>query len=285
MFPANAASKLFPHVKYVMDKFRHKLPKDVLKRHAKDVSKTLVASDYKHNRVDDPTMISDKQEKKVKKYVKDFLDKAVLKHHEHEKRRVDNQVRHGSDKAGEPSAAEAMTSVETPGVTGPDDDIVMSDVEDAPASSPERKRKREEDSDMLDASLTPDETQSLKRVKEEDTTEEPSPPPPPPPPPEAGMVDVMLTPSQAEEYSHDQVEAQRIADEAEQDRIRQEEALERENEEAMREFEMEQKNQQSITSNGMVNGTHIDSTVGGCGDGSAKHTSDGRNKQQEIRGQ
>lgn len=239
-----------------MDKFRHKLPKDVLKRHAKDVSKTLVASDYKHNRVEDPTMISAKQERKVKKYVKDFLDKAVIKHQEHEKRRVDHKVTPGSEKLGESSAADAMTSVETEGGPGPDDDIVMSDIEDAPISSPERKRKREEDSDILDASLTPDEAQSLKRVKEDETTEEPSPPPPPPPPPEAGMVDVMLTPSQADEYSQEQVEAQRLADEAEQDRIRQEEALERENEEAMREFELEQKNQHVTTSNGLINGTH-----------------------------
>lgn len=262
-----------------MDKFRHKLPKDVLKRHAKDVSKTLVASDYKHNRVEDPTMISEKQEKKVKKYVKDFLDKAVIKHHEHEKRKGGQKATFGSEKAGESGAAETITSVETPEGPGPDDDIVMSDVEDVPASSPERKRKREEDSDMLDASLTPEETQSLKRVKEDEATEEPSPPPPPPPPPEAGMVDVMLTPSQADEYSQEQVEAQRLADEAEQDRIRQEEALERENEEAMREFEMEQKNQHATTSNGMVNGTHMDSTVGGCDDGSTKHASDGRSKQ------
>lgn len=282
---ADAKFKIFPHVKYVMDKFRHKLPKDVLKRHAKDVSKTLVASDYKHNRVDDPTMISEKQEKKVKKYVKDFLDKAVIKHHEHEKRKGDHKTRDGLEKAGESSAAEAITSVETPGGTGPDDDVVMSDVEDAPASSPERKRKRDEDSDMPDASLTPDETQSLKRIKEDETTEEPSPPPPPPPPPEAEMVDVMLTPSQADEYSQEQVEAQRLADEAEQDRIRQEEALERENEEAMREFEMEQKNQHATTSNGMVNGTLLSSTVGGCEDERTKHASDERNKQQEILGQ
>lgn len=30
--------QLSPHVKYVMDKFKHKLPKDDLKRYAKEVS-------------------------------------------------------------------------------------------------------------------------------------------------------------------------------------------------------------------------------------------------------
>ena len=31
------AAKLFPHIKYVMDKFKSKLPKDDLKRFAKEV--------------------------------------------------------------------------------------------------------------------------------------------------------------------------------------------------------------------------------------------------------
>lgn len=227
-------------------------------------------------------MISAKQEKKVKQYVKSFLDKAVSKHQEHEKRKVDDKARPGSEKAGESSAAEAITSMETP--AGADDDIVMSDVDDNLVSSPERKRKREEDSDMLDASLTPDETQSLKRVREDGSTEEPSPPPPPPPPPETGIPEVMLTPTQIDDFSEEQVEAQRLADEAEQDRIRQEEALERENEEAMREFEMEQKNQHVASSNGMVNGTYVDSTVGGHDEGSTKHVGGGRHKHRETCG-
>lgn len=274
--------KLFPHVKYVMDKFRHKLPKDVLKRHAKDVSKTLVSSDYKHNRVEDPTFISDKQEKKVKKYVKDFLDKAVVKHHEHEKRKSERPVADGSEKAGDLSTTEAVVSVETPGAPIADDDVVMSDVEDMPASSPERKRKRDEDIDLPDASLTPEEPPLMKRLKEEDTAEDMSPPPPPPPPPEAGMAG--MTPSQVDEFSHEQEEeAQRLADEAEQDRIRQEEALQRENEEAMREFELEQKNQHAATSNGMVNGGTYSGT--GCDGEAMKHENDGRNNNQEILGQ
>lgn len=72
-----------------MDKFRHKLPKDELKKFAKEVNKKLVASDYKNKRVDDPTSISPKLEKKVKKYVKDFLERAVEKFKEHEKKKVE----------------------------------------------------------------------------------------------------------------------------------------------------------------------------------------------------
>ena len=62
-----------------MDKFRNKLPKEDLKKFAKEIGKKLVASDFKHNRVEDPTKITDKQEKKVKKYVKEFFDKAVAR--------------------------------------------------------------------------------------------------------------------------------------------------------------------------------------------------------------
>lgn len=251
-----------------MDKFRHKLPKDILKKHAKDVNKSLVASDYKHNRVDDPTYISEKTEKKVKKYVKDFLDKAVVKHREHEKHKVEREAQSDTVTAESASASKAVAPVETPGAPHGDDDVVMSDVEDVPTSSPV-KRKRDEDVDMMDTSLTPEEAPSVKRVKEE-TPEEASPPPPPPPPPDTTMGDDLnLTPGQAEAFSHEQEEANRLADEAEQDRVRQEEALQRENEEAMREFELEQSHQQSSVSNGTV-------------DTNQNHENEQRNKQMIL---
>lgn len=275
-------AKLFPHVKHVMDKFRQKLPKDELKRHSKDVSKKLVSSDYKNRRVDDPTAISEKQEKKVKKYVKDYLDRAVEKYQELEKRKVGHTSRRDSDAKG-PSAAldvDAVASVETPvtaGARAADEDAAMSDVEEATRSSPERKRKRDEEDNTPDASLTPEDTPSLKRLKEEQATEEPTPPPPPPPP--GAEMEVEMTPVQTEELTREQEEAQRLADEAEQDRVRQEEALQRENEEAERWFELEQKNQQAPSTNG----------VGGASpsaprdDGALKHGGEGR--MQEIMGQ
>lgn len=251
-----------------MDKFRHKLPKEELKRFAKDVSKKLVSSDYKNNRVADPTTISEKQEKKIRKYVKDFLDRAVQKYHEHEKRKAERAAGPSHAKTKEPDN-EAIASVETPGTTGPagDEPATLSDAEDGTAGSPERKRKRDEDD--LDASLTPDETPSVKRLKDEETTEEPTPPPPPPPPEEA--MDVDMTPTQSAELSCEQEQAQRLADEAEQDRVRQEEDLQRENEEAEKWFELEQKSQQVAATNGASAG---DSSMNGTspavegGDGS-----------------
>lgn len=209
----------------------------------------MVASDYKHDRVQDPTSISDKQVKKVKIYVRDFLDKAVVKYQEHEKHRVSREAKHGSNKGESSNSGKPVASVETPGALNGDDDIVMSDIEDTQSSSPV-KRKREEDDAMMATSLTPDDVPLIKRLKEE-SPEEPSPPPPPPPPMDAAMGDDGLTSSHVgslgdddrvlqESFSREQEEADRLADEAEQDRVRQEEALQRENEEAMWEFEMEQ---------------------------------------------
>lgn len=262
-----------------MDKFRHKLPKDALKRHAKDVSKSLVTSDYKHNRVDDPTTISEKQEKKVKKHVKDFFDKAVVKHREHEKKKTARDVQNGLGQAGGLlDMADPVASVETPDAAAVDDDVIMSDVEDIPTSSPTQKRKRDDDIDAMDVSSTPEDPSSVKRLREEETTEEPSPPPPPPPPPEAAMTeDLDMTPSQAEAYARDQEEANRLADEDERDRVRQEEALQRENEEAMREFELEQKGHKPAT-----NGELYPESDGDRKDESSRLGSDGLGKAVVI---
>lgn len=52
------------------------------------MSKKLVSSDYKYKRVEDPTKISDRQAQKVKKYCKEFFDKAVVKHRAYEEKRA-----------------------------------------------------------------------------------------------------------------------------------------------------------------------------------------------------
>ncbi|KAM7202118.1 methyltransferase [Naviculisporaceae sp. PSN 640] len=211
---------LFPHVKYVMDKFHHRLPKDELKKFAREVNKKLVASDYKHNRVDDPTSITQKQEKKVKKYAKDFFDRAVVKYKELEKKKAERRA------AGASTKSPARETTQTPVLEASPvkDDVELSDMEvedGASTTSSDRKRKREEDLDS--AGATPSENPSLKRVKEEELTEIPSPPPPPPPP-----ADVCTPPlseeqkamrEQEEELMRENEEAQRLEDEAEQTKI------------------------------------------------------------------
>jgi len=197
-----------------MDKFHHKLPKDDLKKFGRDVNKKLVASDYKNNRVGDPTSITSKQQKKVKKYVKDFFDRAVVKYREQEKR--------NSDRATRP-ATEAGSS--QPGETGLDaapdaqveDDVVLSDVDDGSPNSPssERKRKREDDDAESAGAETPSETPSLKRVKEDDAVESPSPPPPPPPPTDTPLTEEERSMREQEEaLMRENEEAQRLEDEA-----------------------------------------------------------------------
>ncbi|KAK7428917.1 histone methyltransferase set2 [Neonectria magnoliae] len=220
---------LFPHIKHVLDKFHHKLPKEELKRLGKDVAKKLVASDYKNDRVGDPSAaLNDKQAKKMKKYVKDFLDRAVEKFTEHQDRKAargsqksttDPHVRGGNlnldATAGGsfdlPQTKEGRTTVDG-------EDIVLSDNEGVEFSgSPDRKRKRE--AETVDSpSLTPLDGPLTKRAREEEL-DEPSPPPPPPPPPQSCMEDVMSAEQQAlreqeEALMRENEEAQRLDDEA-----------------------------------------------------------------------
>lgn len=230
-----------------MNKYRHKLPKDELKRLAKDISKKMVASDYKNKRVKDPTAMSSDRSRGVKKYVKDFFDRAVVKHKEHEKRRAERDAK-ATQGWNDSLAKPADDGSATQESTQVDDDIVLTDVEDevvsATSGSPDRKRKRDEDG-VDSNNQTPSETPSLKRVKEDDG-ELHSPPPPPPPPPEAPAADTPTTEMTEEERSlkeqeealmRENEEAQRLADEAERSKLREQEAaLERENEEAMRDY-------------------------------------------------
>ena len=214
-----------------MDKFRHKLPKEELKKFGRDVNKKLVASDYKNNRVDDPTSITPKQERKVKQYAKDFFDRATQKYRDHEKKKAERAARH-VPKPAKDDIPDVPLSVEQPAeaLGGDDDDVVLSDVEAAvssPSNSSDRKRKREDlDGDspnqqqQQQQQQTPSETPSAKRLKE-DESDAPSPPPPPPPPPE-GAVDTPITEEeqsmreQEEALMRENEEAQRLADEEEE---------------------------------------------------------------------
>lgn len=202
-----------------MDKFKNKLPKDDLKKFAKEVGKKLVASDFKHNRVEDPTRISSKQEQKVKKYVKDYFDKAVAKKLAHDKERARRKAQ-ASTNGNKASKTEPVDEVEIKAevsdVDMSDDDDDSGNVDPSIPATPDtgtpnsESLKRKRDNDSLDA-LTPNETPTSKRVKDESAT----PPPPPPPPPAAAMGhDIVITEKESEFAA-------------------QEEALMRENEEAL----------------------------------------------------
>ncbi|MBE7179994.1 MAG: hypothetical protein INR71_02105 [Terriglobus roseus] len=176
-----------------MNKYKHKLPREDLKKFAKEISKKLVDSDYKHHRVGDPTKVSEKTERGVKKFAKDFFDKCVSRHREHEKRKAEKKAREAKlngdvshTPPGEPEAA----------IKNDDDDEdiklevdeEMDGIDDADDATPsDLKRKRES------VSLTPNDVP----LKDEDSPsspkklkpDEPPPPPPPPPVPEGMDLD------------------------------------------------------------------------------------------------
>ncbi|TVY17162.1 Histone-lysine N-methyltransferase [Lachnellula arida] len=189
---------LFPHIRHVMQKFSKLLPKDDLKKFAKDLGKKLVASDFKNNRVDDPTKISEKQEKKVKKYVRDFFEKAVEKRKALDKKKREKRANGSSS---QPSSSFTNGKLEAAPSAEPemDDEVEFSDhgtptpVPDSPSippatpvtgSSSDLKRKRDEG----DEEGIPDATEDgeSKRLKESPHDEDDAPTPPPPPPPPAG---------------------------------------------------------------------------------------------------
>ncbi|KAL9602575.1 MAG: hypothetical protein Q9219_001719 [cf. Caloplaca sp. 3 TL-2023] len=186
---------LFPHIKSVMDKYKHKLPRDDVKRFGKQIAKKLVESDFKNHRVEDPTKISHSQERHVKKHVKEFFEKAVVRKKERDVREANKGKKEGlpaapltmeadsaakhdesdADQKMDPSddeAERAAADVVTPGnwatpVT-PAEHLINGDG---------LKRKREDEEERNDDGVFEAESTPSKRVKSE------TPPPPPPPPP------------------------------------------------------------------------------------------------------
>ncbi|KAJ5872241.1 WW/Rsp5/WWP [Penicillium soppii] len=155
---------LFPHIKSVVDQYKHKIPKDDLKRFAKETAKKLVESDYKKNRVTDPTRISGKHQQTVKSYCKTFFDKAASKYETREKRKTEK-----SAEATPVADADTHMSVEeTTATTSP----YAADDDDAASL----KRKREDPMNVDGA----DNGGSSPSKRQKST-----PPPPPPPPPPA----------------------------------------------------------------------------------------------------
>ena len=165
------------------------------------IAKKLVNSDYKNKRVQDPTKISSKQEKQVKKYVKDFFDKAVAKREQHDRKKAERRAKDGK-------ASETMTPQNNDAklelyeeeeevkadLTSMDreEDMESEDGNDRckqdssqeeefkDGESPsDLKRKRDVETPPADHYSEIDFT-TPKKIKSE--TETPPPPPPPPPP-------------------------------------------------------------------------------------------------------
>lgn len=185
-----------PHVMHVVNKFRKKMEKDDLKRLAKDVSKKIVNTDFKNKRVHgDPSKISDKHAKSVKKYVHETFEKAIKKKAEHDRKKAEKKVK-GEESHTPPGSPKGIGDADLKD----DDEPVLSDDEDAgaaeatPGSSSTLKRMREEDllNEAADDSV-------LKKLRTNDG-DPPAPPPPPPPPvePEPEFMETDPSPSESQ---------------------------------------------------------------------------------------
>lgn len=266
------------------DKYYKRLPKEDLKKFVKDVNKTLAASDYKHGRVNDPSKVEEKQQSKIRKYTRDFLDKAVKKHELRQAEKASANNKSLEDGAAEPSGSTLSGAAEGSKKSPPGTDArVQSTNDSAPrsADSPDSsatdlKRKRGESHDVENvegaaADLTPGYTPLAKRVKETDV-EEPSPPPPPPTPPPLDELDDAVMIEEAtegrrlreheDELRLENEEAHRLQQDAvEQKRLREhEEALERENQETLLALQTDQRGPEPDGDTPMannVNGTNM----------------------------
>lgn len=183
-----------------MSKYKHKLPKDDLKRFGKEVAKKLVSSDYKSGRVKDPTSIEEKHQKKIKAYCKEYLDKALAKHKKHEDERVARKAK----RQGAMSLSASATPLQSPMIMADDtpvkdensdpEDVKLSDHDMSFASpnSPSQsngalKRKRGSPNDLEgvkheDDSFPASPAKKLNAQYDSDTASPPPPPPPPAPP-------------------------------------------------------------------------------------------------------
>lgn len=151
------------------------------------MAKKLVRGDYKSGRVKDPTArISSSHEKTVKKYVKEYMDKAVKK--------KEDRVKHKTEKNGVKSEnRDTNTGISHGDLKDEevdwDDDMLdlkkelAASEEASPADSiSDLKRKREEEDGMS----------SPKKTRTSMEESQLAPPPPPPPPAEDRPAD--LTP-------------------------------------------------------------------------------------------
>ncbi|MCJ1433816.1 histone methyltransferase set2 [Xylographa pallens] len=182
---------LFPHIKYVVDKYRKKLPKDELKKFAREISKKLVNSDFKNHRVDDPTHINPRQVKQVKKYVQDFFEKVVTKKKEHDRKKAETRLKKGRSlkslvdvKAEAEIKKEEESEIDELMEISEDEDTKVGQNSLTPITPLDQitigegvKRKRE-DEDGLDGFMgEDDEATPSKRPR---SVTPPAPPPPPP---------------------------------------------------------------------------------------------------------
>jgi [histone H3]-lysine36 N-trimethyltransferase len=164
------------------------------------IADKLANSDFKSGRVEDPTKIDEKHEMKVKKYCKEFFDKAAHKHRKLEKEKAARKQKLESSKTNGAAVPATTSPVQNLDASpdskeeghSDDEDVRISEVENETPTPPTPsagmngdglKRKRDEDDeDQVDVESEVSKSPA-KRMKSA------SPPPPPPPPPPEPPVD------------------------------------------------------------------------------------------------
>ena len=182
---------LQPHIMHVVGKYKHKLAKDDLKRWAKEFAKKMVESDFKKGRVEDPTKVSDKQAKSIKKHAQEFFEKAVKKKEESDRRKAERKAAKKEDGSHTPIGS--PLAVAGSPMDKDEDDIALSDHEaDEPEAtpadstdSPSTLKRRIES--VTNGNEDDDEDAFSKKQRTEIEQAPPPPPPPPPPPADATM--------------------------------------------------------------------------------------------------
>jgi len=141
--------------------------------------------------------MGEKQIKAAKKYVLDFLNKAVHKRRDHDKKKKQREEDKKAavkqqEKAGSKTPPDMPSGSPGPPVDDDDKDIELSD-DEMDISSDMASSKRKRDSPTPATPL--DETDAASKKMKMDTP--PPPPPPPPPPAEDDVMDEGTTPTQS----------------------------------------------------------------------------------------
>lgn len=143
------------------------------------VAKKLVNSDFKNNRVEDPTNINEKQQKKVKKFCKEYFDKAVIKQRAHDKKKAGKQEDKGTEHKAENGAAEGESEDEGVDMKMSDDEGEGDGGEKEVSETGGTLKRKREDGQSEDGMDQRNGTRSLSPSKRQRSS---TPPPPPPPP-------------------------------------------------------------------------------------------------------
>lgn len=134
----------------------------------------------------DPTQISEKQQKKVKQFCKEYFDKAVVKHRAHEKKKAANHAKEPEPKPEDTPNAdsdEALDVKMSDDEEKPEDKSVLMDTEESGGSLKRKRHEAGNENGNLSGSASPS-----KRAK----SSTPTPPPPP-----------MMTPGNEQTPNHE----------------------------------------------------------------------------------